>query len=142
MFLNQGRPSGWIEVVCGPMFSGKTETLLKRVYQTERFYCQKAAVFKPITDTRHEVAAVISHNGTSHAAQWIARDASELPHDVALIALDEVQFFSLDAVPRILDALQFVEQHGEVCPANWHPGDKTMKADPKGSLKYFESVNK
>lgn len=43
---------------------------------------------------------------------------------------------------RILDALQFVEQHGEVCPANWHPGDKTMKADPKGSLKYFESVNK
>ncbi len=49
---------------------------------------------------------------------------------------------SVEEAIRILDALQFVEQHGEVCPANWHPGDKTMKADPKGSLKYFESVNK
>lgn len=49
---------------------------------------------------------------------------------------------SVEEAIRILDALQFVEQHGEVCPANWHPGEKTMKADPKGSLKYFESVNK
>lgn len=49
---------------------------------------------------------------------------------------------SVDEALRILDALQFVEQHGEVCPANWHPGDKTMKADPKASLKYFETVNK
>lgn len=42
---------------------------------------------------------------------------------------------------RVLDALQFVEKHGEVCPANWKPGEKTMKADPKGSLKYFEAAN-
>lgn len=49
---------------------------------------------------------------------------------------------SVDEAIRILDALQFVEQHGEVCPANWKPGEKTMKADPKGSLKYFEAVNK
>jgi peroxiredoxin 2/4 len=43
---------------------------------------------------------------------------------------------------RVLDALQFVEKHGEVCPANWKPGEKTMMADPKNSLKYFEAVNK
>ena len=43
---------------------------------------------------------------------------------------------------RVLDALQFVEKHGEVCPANWKPGEKTMIADPKNSLKYFEAVNK
>jgi peroxiredoxin (alkyl hydroperoxide reductase subunit C) len=49
---------------------------------------------------------------------------------------------SVDEAIRILDALQFVEQHGEVCPANWKPGEKTMKADPKGSLKYFEAVHK
>jgi peroxiredoxin (alkyl hydroperoxide reductase subunit C) len=49
---------------------------------------------------------------------------------------------NVDEAIRILEALQFVEQYGEVCPANWHPGEKTMKADPKGSLKYFESVNK
>ena len=97
--------TGRLEVVVGPMFSGKTETLIKRVYQTERFYCQKAVVFKPLTDTRHAEAAVISHNGTSHVAEWLARDAPALPHDVALIALDEVQFFTMDAVPRILEAL-------------------------------------
>ena len=49
---------------------------------------------------------------------------------------------SVDEALRILDALQHFEVHGEVCPANWHQGDKTMKPDPKGSLKYFESVNK
>jgi peroxiredoxin (alkyl hydroperoxide reductase subunit C) len=49
---------------------------------------------------------------------------------------------SVDEAIRILDALQFVEQHGEVCPANWKPGEKTMKADPKSSLKYFEAVHK
>jgi len=47
---------------------------------------------------------------------------------------------SVDEAIRVLDALQFFEKHGEVCPANWKPGEKTMKADPKGSLKYFESV--
>ena len=48
---------------------------------------------------------------------------------------------NVDEAIRVLDALQFFEKNGEVCPANWHPGDKTMKADPKGSLKYFEAVN-
>jgi alkyl hydroperoxide reductase subunit AhpC len=48
---------------------------------------------------------------------------------------------SVEEAVRILDALQFFEKHGEVCPANWKPGEKTMKADPKGSLKYFESVH-
>jgi len=49
---------------------------------------------------------------------------------------------SVEEAIRVLDAVQFHEKHGEVCPANWKPGEKTMKADPKGSLKYFESVNK
>ena len=49
---------------------------------------------------------------------------------------------NVDEALRILDALQFFEKNGEVCPANWHPGGKTMKPDPKASLKYFEAVNK
>jgi peroxiredoxin (alkyl hydroperoxide reductase subunit C) len=49
---------------------------------------------------------------------------------------------SVDEALRVLDALQHYEVHGEVCPANWHAGDKTMKPDPTGSLKYFEAVNK
>jgi len=49
---------------------------------------------------------------------------------------------SVDEALRVLDALQHFEVHGEVCPANWKPGEKTMKPDPKESLKYFESVHK
>lgn len=46
---------------------------------------------------------------------------------------------SVDEALRVLQACQFTDKHGEVCPANWHPGSKSMKADPKGSKEYFES---
>lgn len=45
---------------------------------------------------------------------------------------------SVDETLRLLKAFQFVEEFGEVCPANWHPGDETMKATPKGSQEYFK----
>ena len=44
---------------------------------------------------------------------------------------------NVDEALRVVDALQFVEEHGEVCPANWSPGDDTMKADPEGSKEFF-----
>jgi len=47
---------------------------------------------------------------------------------------------SIPEAIRVLDALQFVEKHGEVCPANWKPGEASMKADPKGSKEYFSKV--
>jgi thymidine kinase len=98
--------TGLLEVVCGPMFSSKTETLIQRVrdYGLARTPT-KVAVFKPITDTRHVEAAVISHAGSSIDAQWLDKDAPNLPHDVDLIAIDEIQFFSLDAIPKILAAV-------------------------------------
>ncbi len=46
---------------------------------------------------------------------------------------------NVDEAIRIVDALQFVEEHGEVCPANWTPGEKTMKPDPEGSKEFFNS---
>lgn len=46
---------------------------------------------------------------------------------------------NVDEVIRVIEAFQFVEEHGEVCPANWHPGEATMKPDPVGSREYFES---
>ncbi|CAH0555857.1 unnamed protein product [Brassicogethes aeneus] len=49
---------------------------------------------------------------------------------------------SVDEALRIIEALKFVEEHGEVCPANWKKGGKTIKPDPKASKSYFESVNK
>ena len=46
---------------------------------------------------------------------------------------------SVDEALRVIKAFQFVEEHGEVCPANWNEGSKTMKPDPVGSQEYFES---
>ena len=48
---------------------------------------------------------------------------------------------NVDEIIRLIQAFQFVEEHGEVCPANWKPGSKTMTADPSKSLTYFESAN-
>ncbi|KAH9938740.1 peroxiredoxin [Epithele typhae] len=47
---------------------------------------------------------------------------------------------SVEETIRLVKAFQFTDEHGEVCPANWSEGAKTMKADPKGSLEYFASV--
>ncbi|KAI9010920.1 thioredoxin-like protein [Phycomyces nitens] len=48
---------------------------------------------------------------------------------------------SVDETLRIIEAIKFTDEHGEVCPANWKKGDKTIKPNPKGSQEYFESVN-
>ncbi|KIY69766.1 peroxiredoxin [Cylindrobasidium torrendii FP15055 ss-10] len=47
---------------------------------------------------------------------------------------------SVEETLRLVKAFQFTDKHGEVCPANWQEGDKSMKADPKGSLEYFSTV--
>jgi alkyl hydroperoxide reductase subunit AhpC len=47
---------------------------------------------------------------------------------------------NVDEALRLIQAYQYVAKNGEVCPANWKPGDKTMKPDPKGSLDYFKDV--
>jgi len=48
---------------------------------------------------------------------------------------------SVDEVLRLVQAFQYVDKHGEVCPAGWKPGQATMKADPKGSQDYFKNVS-
>jgi len=48
---------------------------------------------------------------------------------------------SVEEAIRVIDALQFFEKNGEVCPANWKPGQASMKADPKGSQEYFKKAN-
>ncbi|CAH1099955.1 unnamed protein product [Psylliodes chrysocephalus] len=49
---------------------------------------------------------------------------------------------SVDEALRIVEAIRFTDEHGEVCPANWKKGEKTIKPDPKGSLDYFRTVEK
>ena len=48
---------------------------------------------------------------------------------------------SVEETLRLVQAFQFTDKHGEVCPANWKPGKKTMKADPVKSKEYFETIN-
>ena len=48
---------------------------------------------------------------------------------------------SVEETIRLVKAFQFVEEHGEVCPANWNENSPTIKPDPKGSIEYFEKVN-
>jgi len=49
---------------------------------------------------------------------------------------------SVDEALRLIEAISFADEHGEVCPANWKKGDKTIKPDPKGSQEYFSAANK
>src|SRR4051794_13439520 len=81
---------GGLEVLCGPMFSGKTDELIARVRAAGR-----AVVFKPAVDTRHPIDRVVSHSGATVEAVSVADSAEllEAVADVDLVAIDEVQFF-------------------------------------------------
>jgi thymidine kinase len=86
---------GWIEVVCGSMFSGKTEELIRRIRRAH-IAKQKVQVFKPALDRRYHAEQVASHNGL----QWQAVPVSnargileQLDPDTTVVAVDEAQFF-------------------------------------------------
>ncbi len=89
---------GSIELVCGSMFSGKTEELIRRVRRA-RIARQKVQVFKPAVDTRYTVEAVQSHNGLGVEAvpiQTAGEVLALLQADTTVVAIDEVQFFGWD----------------------------------------------
>ena len=101
------RPSsGWIEVICGSMFSGKTEELLRRLRRAV-IARQNVQLFKPAIDDRYGLTYVASHDGTRWEGTVIA-DASEILErvqpDTHVIAIDEVQFFDHNVV-EVCDAL-------------------------------------
>ena len=98
MFLEQfpldGRANGWVEVICGSMFSGKTEELIRRIRRAE-FANQGLILFKPKIDNRFSQNHVVSHKGSSFEAV-IVEQASEILaqwKDQKVVAIDEAQFF-------------------------------------------------
>jgi thymidine kinase len=107
MFLEphfSGQRSGWIEVICGSMFSGKTEELIRRLKRA-RIAGQRIEVFKPKIDTRYGDAKVVSHDSNSLLATPIT-DTSKLllvPDDVTVIGLDEAQFFEPAIVDHVVE---------------------------------------
>lgn len=89
------RDGGWIEVICGSMFSGKTEELLRRIKRAE-IAKQKVQVFKHSLDDRFQIARVASHNGVHCEAlvvQSAAQILDQLEPGTTVVAIDEVQFF-------------------------------------------------
>ncbi|MDP5099587.1 MAG: thymidine kinase [Crocinitomicaceae bacterium] len=98
MFLEQfpenGVQHGWIEVVCGSMFSGKTEELIRRLKRAE-FASQKILLVKPQIDDRYHKKNVVSHQGTSFEAVTVKSSAEILDiwKKEKIVAIDEAQFF-------------------------------------------------
>ncbi|MEC1662252.1 thymidine kinase [Bacillus halotolerans] len=89
------KQSGWLELICGSMFSGKSEELIRRVKRAT-YAKQEVRVFKPVIDNRYSEDAVVSHNGTSMTSYAIssAEDIwNHISESTDVIAVDEVQFF-------------------------------------------------
>ncbi len=97
MFLEphfKGQRSGWIEVICGSMFSGKTEELIRRLKRA-KIANQKVEIFKPQVDTRYDEQKVVSHDANSILSIPIthSRKLLDLSEGVSVVGIDEAQFF-------------------------------------------------
>lgn len=99
MFSENHKKSGCIEVVCGSMFSGKTEELIRRIRRAQ-FANQKIAIYKPALDNRYSDVEVVSHDFHSIKSQPIDDAAKMLGTDpsVEVIGIDEAQFFGENLV--------------------------------------------
>lgn len=86
---------GWIELICGPMFAGKTEELLRRINRL-KYAKKKFRLFKAAIDDRYKEQCIVSHNGIDEEAFVIqhARDILQhIDHTVEAVGIDEAQFF-------------------------------------------------
>ena len=92
--VNHQMPSGCIEVICGSMFSGKTEELIRRLKRAQ-FARQKVEIFKPIVDTRYSEEEVVSHDNNSIRSTSVesSSNISILADGVDVVGIDEAQFF-------------------------------------------------
>jgi thymidine kinase len=109
MFLertgNGFQPRGWVEVICGSMFSGKTEELIRRLRRAE-FARMRVETFKPAVDTRYDERKVVSHDASALNSTPIRSSAELLaiPADVQVVGIDEAQFFD-EGLPEACAAL-------------------------------------
>lgn len=100
MFLEphfKGQRSGWIEVICGCMFSGKTEELIRRLKRATIAEL-KVEVFKPKVDTRYDDNNIVSHDTSALLATPVASSSEilEASPETSVVGVDEAQFFDMD----------------------------------------------
>ncbi len=108
MFLEphfKGQRSGWIEVICGSMFSGKTEELIRRLKRA-KFANQRVEIFKPALDTRYDDKKLVSHDANSLLSTPIHHSNAlhKLTEGVNVVGIDEAQFFD-EALPEVCQQL-------------------------------------
>lgn len=103
--VNHQMPSGCIEVICGSMFSGKTEELIRRLKRAQ-FAKQKVEIFKPIVDTRYSEEEVVSHDNNSIRSTSVesSSNISILADGVDVVGIDEAQFFD-DGIVEVCNQL-------------------------------------
>lgn len=101
--LPAGPGTGWIEIVCGPMFSGKSEELIRRLRRA-KIARRRVIAFKPRIDDRYEAAAIASHSQLTIPCVTIDK-ASEIEDHVTpgteVVGIDEVQFLGMELVPIV-----------------------------------------
>jgi thymidine kinase len=138
MFLEpafRGQRSGWIEVVCGSMFSGKTEELIRRLKRA-KIANQKVEIYKPVKDTRYDQTNVVSHDENSLLSRPIQHSSEILDSigDAQVVGIDEAQFFD-DDLPLVCEKLAI--RGVRVIVAGL---DMDFKGRPFGPMPYLLSI--
>lgn len=120
---------GWLEVVCGPMFSGKSEELIRRLRRAE-IAGQRALIVKPRIDDRFDIGHVVSHAGAKMRAVAVSRpeEIVGLADGYDAVGIDEVQFFAPEVV-AVIERL--IERGTRVVAAGL---DQDFRGLPFGSL--------
>lgn len=92
--IHTNRKKGWIEVICGSMFSGKTEELIRRMKRA-KFAKQNVEIFKPEIDTRYDEEKVVSHDANEIHSTPVPSSSNIiiLANNVDVVGIDEAQFF-------------------------------------------------
>ena len=103
--INSSESRGWIEVVCGSMFSGKTEELIRRLKRA-KIAKQKTEIFKPEIDTRYDEENVVSHDDNIIRSTPVQASSQILilANNVEVVGIDEAQFFD-DELPNVCNEL-------------------------------------
>lgn len=103
--INHSKQSGWMEVICGSMFSGKTEELIRRLRRAE-MAGQKVEIFKPKIDTRYDEEEVVSHNHNKIRSTPVesSNEILLLGSTCDVVGIDEAQFFD-DGIVEVANQL-------------------------------------
>lgn len=133
--VNQHKPVGWIEVICGSMFSGKTEELIRRMKRAQ-IARQNVEIFKPIADTRYSEEDVVSHDMNSIRCTPVENSSNLLIYsdNVDVVGIDEAQFFD-EGIVEVVN--QLADRGARVIVAGL---DMDFKGRPFGPMPYLMAI--